>query len=190
MNLPFTPMLKAQPSIASQLYFNTSFAYANKFAPKLSIELFTFGEGCAYFGGSRIHCSALCSAAVGLGGSFTKDGASRKCPVDIFSERARLPRGQVKHKAYMAGFILLRKMVLSGGSFTKKASSLCDDSLFLCFTNPDASIGFGAKKKPLDFSRGFLRSGSRTRTCDLRVMSPTSYLLLYPAMWTANIQRF
>ncbi len=27
-----------------------------------------------------------------------------------------------------------------------------------------------------------LSSGSRTRTCDLRVMSPTSYLLLYPAI--------
>ena len=25
-------------------------------------------------------------------------------------------------------------------------------------------------------------SGNRTRTCDLRVMSPTSYLLLYPAI--------
>ena len=33
-------------------------------------------------------------------------------------------------------------------------------------------------------------SGSRTRTCDLRVMSPTSYLLLYPALWTAKIQNF
>ena len=33
-------------------------------------------------------------------------------------------------------------------------------------------------------------SGDWTRTSDLRVMSPTSYLLLYPAMWTANIQPF
>ena len=28
----------------------------------------------------------------------------------------------------------------------------------------------------------FLCSGGRTRTCDLRVMSPTSYRLLYPAV--------
>ena len=33
-------------------------------------------------------------------------------------------------------------------------------------------------------------SGNWTRTSDLRVMSPTSYLLLYPAMWTAKIRPF
>jgi hypothetical protein len=36
---------------------------------------------------------------------------------------------------------------------------------------------FKNTKKPLDFSRGFLCSGNWTRTSDLRVMSPTSYLL-------------
>ena len=30
-------------------------------------------------------------------------------------------------------------------------------------------------------------SGDRTRTYDLRVMSPTSYQLLYPAMWIAKV---
>ena len=30
-------------------------------------------------------------------------------------------------------------------------------------------------------------SGGRTRTSGLRVMSPTSYQLLYPAMWNAKI---
>ena len=30
-------------------------------------------------------------------------------------------------------------------------------------------------------------SGRRTRTTDLRVMSPTSYQLLYPAMWSAKV---
>ena len=34
-------------------------------------------------------------------------------------------------------------------------------------------------------------SGGRTRTCDLRVMSPTSYRLLYPAMFgTAKVDKF
>lgn len=33
-------------------------------------------------------------------------------------------------------------------------------------------------------------SGDWTRTSDLRVMSPTSYLLLYPAIWTAKVQPF
>ena len=49
-----------------------------------------------------------------------------------------------------------------------------------------------AKKKGPRFlgSLVFASSGDWTRTSDLRVMSPTSYLLLYPAMWTANIQRF
>ena len=37
------------------------------------------------------------------------------------------------------------------------------------------------KEKPLSFS--FLSSGGRTRTCGLRVMSPTSCQLLYPAMY-------
>ena len=36
------------------------------------------------------------------------------------------------------------------------------------------------KEKPESFS--FLSSGGRTRTSGLRVMSPTSYQLLYPAM--------
>ena len=35
-----------------------------------------------------------------------------------------------------------------------------------------------------------LSSGNWTRTNDLRVMSPTSYLLLYPAISSANIQQF
>ncbi len=48
---------------------------------------------------------------------------------------------------------------------------------YLCFTQ---SI-----KKASQFPErlDFPSSGNRTRTCDLRVMSPTSYLLLYPAMY-------
>ena len=38
-----------------------------------------------------------------------------------------------------------------------------------------------SQKKPPDFSDG-LYSRDRTRTCDLRVMSPTSCQLLYPAL--------
>jgi hypothetical protein len=37
-------------------------------------------------------------------------------------------------------------------------------------------------KKPVVFTTGFTCSGNWTRTSDLRVMSPTSYLLLYPAI--------
>lgn len=43
-----------------------------------------------------------------------------------------------------------------------------------CFHNP-----FNSRFKP--------SSGNRTRTCDLRVMSPTSCLLLYPAIYGKNI---
>ena len=53
-----------------------------------------------------------------------------------------------------------------------------------------SKLHFYVKKKPLTLVNGFLCSGDWTRTSDLRVMSPTSYLLLYPAMWTANIQWF
>ena len=38
-------------------------------------------------------------------------------------------------------------------------------------------------KKPEPNDSGFLCSGDRTRTCDLRVMSPTSSQLLHPAMY-------
>ena len=38
---------------------------------------------------------------------------------------------------------------------------------------------------PLPYS-----SGGRTRTYDLRVMSPTSYRLLYSAMWIAKVGTF
>ena len=37
--------------------------------------------------------------------------------------------------------------------------------------------------------RAFPCSGGRTRTDGLRVMSPTSYQLLHPAMWTANVRK-
>ena len=42
------------------------------------------------------------------------------------------------------------------------------------------------KKKTADFLRNqrFYGCGDRTRTCDLRVMSPTSYQLLYSAIYT------
>ena len=43
-------------------------------------------------------------------------------------------------------------------------------------------------KKELTFQLTLRSSGNWTRTSDLRVMSPTSYLLLYPAIWIANIQ--
>ena len=46
---------------------------------------------------------------------------------------------------------------------------------------------FLTTKKPFSFLKGFPSSGSWTRTSDLWVMSPTSYLLLYPAMW---VQRY
>ena len=35
-----------------------------------------------------------------------------------------------------------------------------------------------------------LSSGGRTRTCDLRVMSPTSYQLLYPAIALQKYNKF
>lgn len=48
----------------------------------------------------------------------------------------------------------------------------------------------GHEKKEKSFNFSFFSSGGRTRTCDLRVMSPTSYRLLYPAMWTAKVRSF
>ena len=41
------------------------------------------------------------------------------------------------------------------------------------------------KEKPRQ-SRGFYGCGGRTRTYDLRVMSPTSYQLLYSAIFSAR----
>lgn len=42
-------------------------------------------------------------------------------------------------------------------------------------------------KKPLVIHQRLLGSGSRTRTYDLRVMSPTSYQLLHPALFFVGI---
>ena len=40
------------------------------------------------------------------------------------------------------------------------------------------------KKRPTSLRKSAFNSGGgRIRTCDLRVMSPTSYQLLHPAMW-------
>ncbi len=45
------------------------------------------------------------------------------------------------------------------------------------------------QKKPA-LKAGLFSSGGRTRTYDLRVMSPTSYRLLYSAMWSAKVGSF
>ncbi len=62
-------------------------------------------------------------------------------------------------------------------------------AFFPC-SQAQTSLACSQRKKPATFVDGFLCSGDWTRTSDLRVMSPTSYLLLYPAIWTAKIQRF
>ena len=52
----------------------------------------------------------------------------------------------------------------------------CHNLFYLCFTH-------SIKKASQFLERpDFSSSGDWTRTSDLRVMSPTSYLLLYPAM--------
>src|SRR5690606_21031682 len=43
--------------------------------------------------------------------------------------------------------------------------------------------GWHKIKRPKSFNLGLCSSGNRTRTCDLRVMSPTSYQLLHPAIY-------
>ena len=48
----------------------------------------------------------------------------------------------------------------------------------------------GKKRKTFRFSSLIFRgSGRRTRTSGLRVMSPTSYQLLYPAIWVCSGSR-
>ena len=47
----------------------------------------------------------------------------------------------------------------------------------------------GKTEKPAVMA-GLFSSGGRTRTYDLRVMSPTSYRLLYSAMWSAKVGTF
>ncbi len=49
---------------------------------------------------------------------------------------------------------------------------------------------FGHKKRESDNSDSPFSSGDTTRTCDLRVMSPTSYLLLHPAMYLLSSEDF
>ncbi len=74
-------------------------------------------------------------------------------------------------------------MDLNGG-LTRK-TELLRNSFFYAFNlhsslRHDSVYGI---KKPEPNDSGFLCSGDRTRTCDLRVMSPTSSQLLHPAMY-------
>ena len=62
---------------------------------------------------------------------------------------------------------------------TKKSSKVLDDDIYRSFRSPFV-IGKTVCKK--------ICSGGRTRTSGLRVMSPTSYQLLYPAMWNAKVR--
>ena len=69
------------------------------------------------------------------------------------------------------------------GCFTKKSSPLSRPVFFIPSSHLQASLRWfsGIKKKPV-IQLAFLCSGDRTRTCDLWVMSPTSYQLLHPAI--------
>ncbi len=62
---------------------------------------------------------------------------------------------------------------------TKKSSKVLDDGIYRSFRSPFV-IGKTVCKK--------ICSGGRTRTSGLRVMSPTSYQLLYPAMWITKVR--
>ncbi len=83
------------------------------------------------------------------------------------------------------------KAARGGGAIQRKPSiSLSRAVVFFLCPQAQASLACSQRKKPPTFVYGFLCSGDWTRTSDLRVMSPTSYLLLYPAMRTANIRSF
>ena len=60
----------------------------------------------------------------------------------------------------------------------------------LCSENPSVatvSIAHSTKRKPPYWVVSFCGCGDKTRTCDLRVMSPTSYQLLYPAIFSCAL---
>ena len=65
------------------------------------------------------------------------------------------------------------------GIKTKKSSKVLDDGIYQSFRSP---LVFG-KTVCMEIC-----SGGRTRTSGLRVMSPTSYQLLYPAMWITKVR--
>lgn len=92
----------------------------------------------AYFGGSRIHCSALCSAAVVLGGSFTKKATSL-CDDGLF-----LCLTSRRQDSFFAS----AKNGPEWGSFTKKTISLRDIGLFYAPLSHRASSWLQGIKKP------------------------------------------
>ena len=60
----------------------------------------------------------------------------------------------------------------------------------LCSGNPSVatvSIAHSTKKNHPNWVVSFCGCGGKTRTCDLRVMSPTSYQLLYPAIFCSVV---
>ena len=56
-------------------------------------------------------------------------------------------------------------------------------------SDPTDPCNIGTKKGKT-FRFFLCSSGERTRTSDLRVMSPTSYRLLYSAMWSTKVGTF
>gem|GEM_PF-5628734 len=67
----------------------------------------------------------------------------------------------------------------------KQESSFVRFCFYLFIASLQAVLAFALKRqKPKALSAsGFSSSGGRTRTYDLRVMSPTSYQLLHPALF-------
>ena len=71
-----------------------------------------------------------------------------------------------------------------GEGFTKKSSDRCAIFLFsFPFVYESKLSTLLETKKASRIRLAFLSSGDRTRTCGLRVMSPTSYQLLHPAIY-------
>ena len=70
------------------------------------------------------------------------------------------------------------------GSFTKKSSDRSAIFLFSFQSTFESKLSTVLETKKASRIRlAFLSSGDRTRTCGLRVMSPTSYQLLHPAIY-------
>ena len=106
------------------------------------------------------------------------------------NEGKKKKRGQFRNCAFLfsSGDTNISKAKLFGmdvkRGLTKKTKLL--RNLFFYCLNLHSSYGliqFHPIKKPEPNDSGFPCSGDTTRTCDLRVMSPTSYQLLHPAIY-------
>ena len=112
-----------------------------------------------------------------------------KCPAALDTvghfKLAKLLRSEIVSSKQLNSVLAHRAKLYSPQLPAGNLAGVSQFSLGRKFSSPKANIA--EKTVIVSQSRSFHGCGGRTRTYDLRVMSPTSYQLLYSAIWGARL---